>query len=48
MARAVGISEASVRRIWRSHGLKPHRLESFKISTDPAFAEKLRTSSDCI
>ena len=41
MARAVGISEASVRRIWRSHGLKPHRIESFKISNDPEFAEKL-------
>jgi transposase len=41
MARTVGISEASVRRIWRSHGLKPHRIESFKISTDPDFAEKL-------
>ena len=41
MAAAVGISEASVRRIWRSHGLKPHRVETFKISNDPAFAEKL-------
>src|SRR5436309_8490904 len=41
MAAAVGISEASVRRIWRAHGLKPHRLESFKISNDPEFAEKL-------
>jgi len=41
MAQAVGISEASVRRIWRSHGLKPHRVESFKISNDPQFAEKL-------
>jgi len=41
MAAAVGISEASVRRIWRSHGLKPHRVESFKISNDPEFAEKL-------
>jgi transposase len=41
MARVVGISEASVRRIWRSHGLKPHRVESFKISNDPEFAEKL-------
>jgi hypothetical protein len=41
MARAVGISEASVRRIWRSHGLKPHRVENFKISHDPEFAEKL-------
>ena len=41
MAAAVGISEASVRRIWHSHGLKPHRMESFKISNDPEFAEKL-------
>jgi transposase len=42
MARAVGISETSVRRIWHRHGLKPHRLRSFKLSKDPAFAEKLR------
>src|SRR5207247_2156005 len=41
MAAAVGISEASVRSIWRAHGLKPHRLESFKISNAPEFAEKL-------
>ena len=41
MAAAAGISEASVRRIWRNHGLKPHRVESFKVSNDPAFAEKL-------
>ncbi len=41
MAREAGISEASVRRIWRAHGLKPHRVESFKISNDPHFAEKL-------
>jgi transposase len=41
MAAVVGISEASVRRIWRAHGLKPHRVETFKISNDPAFAEKL-------
>ncbi len=40
-AAAVGISEASVRRIWRAHGLKPHRVETFKISNDPQFAEKL-------
>jgi len=41
MAAAAGVSEASVRRIWRAHGLKPHRLESFKLSNDPHFAEKL-------
>jgi transposase len=42
MARTVGISEASVRRIWHSHGLKPHRVETFKVSNDPEFGEKLR------
>jgi transposase len=41
MARAAGISEASVRRIWRAHGLKPHRVKTFKLSNDPAFSEKL-------
>jgi transposase len=41
MAAAAGISEASVRRIWHAHGLKPHRIESFKLSNDPRFAEKL-------
>ena len=38
---AAGISEASVRRIWRAHGLKPHRVRTFKLSSDPEFAEKL-------
>jgi transposase len=42
MAKAAGISEASVRRIWKAHGLKPHRVESFKLSNDPRFAEKLQ------
>src|ERR1017187_4896018 len=41
MAAVAGISEASVRRIWHSHGLKPHRVETFKLSNDPRFAEKL-------
>jgi transposase len=41
MAREMGISKASVSRIWRTHGLKPHRVESFKVSNDPQFAEKL-------
>ena len=41
MAQAVGISEASVRRIWRKHGLKPHLVDTFKVSSDPRFAEKL-------
>ncbi len=41
MAREAGISDSSVGRIWRAHGLKPHRIESFKISNDPEFAAKL-------
>lgn len=41
MARAVGISEASVRRIWKRHGLKPHLRRTFKLSNDPLFAEKV-------
>ena len=41
MAAEMGISEATVRRIWHAHGLKPHLLESFKISKDKRFAEKL-------
>ena len=41
MAAEMGISEATVRRIWHAHGLKPHLVESFKISKDKHFAEKL-------
>lgn len=41
MAEVVGLSESSIGRIWRSHGLKPHLVRSFKISTDPEFAAKL-------
>jgi transposase len=41
MAHAAGISEASVRRIWRAHGLKPHQMRTFKLSRDPQFQEKL-------
>jgi len=41
MATAAGISEASVRRIWRAHGLKPHLTRTFKLSRDPEFTEKL-------
>ena len=38
MARAVGISVSSVQRIWRAHGLQPHRLRQFKFSNDVAQA----------
>ena len=41
MARAAGLSEASVRRIWKKHGLKPHLLRTFKLSNDPRFVEKV-------
>src|SRR5215510_8406030 len=41
MARAVGISVSSVQRIWRAHGLQPHRVRQFKLSRDPQFAAKL-------
>ena len=41
MAQAAGISEASVRRIWKRHGLKPHLLRTFKLSNDPLFVEKV-------
>ena len=41
MAKACGISPSSVQRIWRSHGLRPHRYRQFKLSKDPKFAEKL-------
>jgi transposase len=42
MAEQVGISVSSVQRIWRAHGLQPHRLRQFKLSNDPQFAAKLR------
>ena len=41
MAAAVDLSAATVRRIWHQHGLKPHLVETFKVSSDPRFAEKL-------
>jgi hypothetical protein len=47
MATVAGISEASVRRIWHSHGLKPHRVETFKLSI-PVSPRNWRTSSACI
>jgi transposase len=42
MAQAQGISVSSVQRIWRRHGLQPHRTRHFKLSNDPEFASKLR------
>ena len=42
LARDLGLSQAAVSRIWRAFGLKPHRQESFMLSTDPFFVEKVR------
>jgi transposase len=42
MAKAAGLSASTVGRVWRAFGLQPHRSESFKLSTDPLFAEKVR------
>ncbi|PYV07120.1 MAG: IS630 family transposase, partial [Acidobacteria bacterium] len=41
LAEVTGVSPSTVERIWRAHGLKPHRVKSFKLSNDPRFAEKL-------
>lgn len=43
MARVVGIAASTVQGIWKAHGLSPHRWRHFKLSNDPAFAEKLTT-----
>jgi len=41
MAKVQGLSEASIRRIWREHNLKPHLVKTFKLSRDKRFVEKL-------
>ena len=42
MAKTMGLGVVTVQRIWKAHGLSPHRWRQFKLSNDPAFAEKLR------
>lgn len=42
MAATSGISASAVRRIWKAHGLQPHRYRQFKLSNDPKFVDKLR------
>ena len=42
MACRCGLSHDSVQRIWKAFGLKPHRVETFQVSTDPFFVEKVR------
>lgn len=45
MAKAAGMSHATVGRIWRAFGLQPHVVRTYKLSNDPQFVEKVRTSS---
>ena len=42
MARATGMSQTAISRIWRAFGLKPHQSEAFKLSPDPQFVDKVR------
>ena len=42
LAEAQRVSDGTIRKIWRQHGLQPHRVGQFKLSTDPHFVEKLR------
>jgi transposase len=42
MAKAVGYAPSTIHRIWRAFGLQPHRSETFKLSSDPLFVEKVR------
>jgi len=42
MAKATGMSQSAISRIWRAFGLKPHLVETFKLSPDPLFVEKVR------
>ena len=42
MAKAAGLAVSTVQKIWKAHGLAPHRWRQFKLSNDPAFAQKLQ------
>lgn len=42
MAKAAGVTQTAVVRIWHAYGLQPHRAETFKLSTDPLFVDKVR------
>jgi transposase len=41
LAKALGITQSMVHRVWKANGLKPHRVRTFKLSRDPKFEEKL-------
>lgn len=42
MAKTQGLSRMAIQRIWKAHNLQPHRVETFKLSRDPFFVEKVR------
>ena len=42
LARATGMSQSAISRIWRAFGLRPHLVDTFKLSTDPQFLDKVR------
>ena len=42
LGRAVGLGKTTIQKIWREHRLKPHLVKTFKVSTDPAFVDKVR------
>lgn len=42
LAKKTGLSKSTIQRIWKAFGLKPHLVETFKLSTDPLFIEKVR------
>jgi hypothetical protein len=48
MAQTCGLSRSTVNRIWRAFALQPHRSETFMLSKDPLFIEKVRDVSGCI
>jgi DNA-binding MurR/RpiR family transcriptional regulator len=45
LAKQVGLSQTMVSRVWRAFGLQPHRQETFKLSRDPAFVDKVQDVS---
>lgn len=43
LAAKLGISDTTVLKVWQANGLKPHRVETFKVSRDPKFVARLTT-----
>jgi len=48
MAKRVGVSPATVQRVWAARGLRPHKVQTFKLSNDPRFEEKLVDVVGCM